>query len=197
MFETDLTLPHSYAVEESGEFPGSGSLPFPLLHFPPPRPAHDGLWVKITPATGKTWIGVFAFLFDSPTAFSRVISTHDPNRVCVVSKGAGYIVKSDEPEVWEEIVIEVLGLLSVPEHQLLIFSGYTRLAAYGSNGLAWRSPRVCWDELTILNVTHDTIEGIGYDPTNSSSSEMRFAVDVRTGRSLLPAPTSADGKPIW
>jgi hypothetical protein len=78
---------------------------------------------------------------------------------------------------------------------MLVLADFTSLAAYGSNGLAWRSPRVCWDELKILKVTHATIEGLGYDPINSSQS--RFVVDIKTGRSLLPSPVSTEGRPVW
>jgi hypothetical protein len=199
MFETDLTFPHSYLVDEPGEFPGSGSFAFPVLRFPPPkaRSGEDGFWVKITPEVGTPWIGVFAFLFDSPHTYSRVVSTPDPNRVCVISNGVGDVVKADEPEVWEEIPIEVLGLLSATEHQLLVFYSYTRLFAYGSRGPVWRSPRVCWDELRILKVTSDTIEGTGFDPTNSITNELPFVVDIRTGRSLLPPPKTTHGEPVW
>jgi len=194
MLEIDLALPHSYAVEEFGEFPGTGDFPFPVVYIPTPktRPEHSGLWLKITPATGKSWIGVFAFGYNSPPAFSRVVSTLDPNRVCVVSNGAAYIVEADEPAVWEQIPeLPVLDVRWLPEHRLLIFSDFTGLAAYGSNGLVWRSPRLCWDELKILKVTHNTIEGTG-------SYESCFAVDIETGRSLLPPPmTRTDGKAIW
>lgn len=201
MLEIDLTFPHTYAVEEYGEFPGTGDFHFPVIYIPTPtaRPEHSGLWVKITPASGESWIGVFAFRYNSPPAFSRVVSTLDPNRVCIVSSGAAYFVKADEPAVWEEIpLLPVLGVHAIPDHNLLVFSDFTSLAAYGSNGLAWRSPRLCWDELKIVEVTRKTIEGTGYDPTNSITNESRFAVDIETGRSLLPQPTTdVDGKPIW
>jgi hypothetical protein len=48
-----------------------------------------------------------------------------------------------------------------------------------------------------LKVTDETIEGTGYDPTNSNTHESRFIVDLKTGRSLLPAPLSTEGKPVW
>jgi hypothetical protein len=51
--------------------------------------------------------------------------------------------------------------------------------------------------LKITNVTSETIEGTGYDPTNSFKKEMRFAVDLKTGRSLIPPPVSTDGKAAW
>jgi hypothetical protein len=52
--------------------------------------------------------------------------------------------------------------------------------------------------LKIVRVTPNIIEGTGYDPTNSVSNESRFAVEIGTGRSLLPCPTTlTDGKPVW
>jgi len=89
----------------------------------------------------------------------------------------------------------VLEVRSIPDHKILVFGDFTRIAAYGSSGLVWRSPRVCWDELKIVAITYDTIEGTGYDPT--TLGESRFLVDLKTGRSLLPSPVSTDGKPVW
>jgi hypothetical protein len=200
MVEIDLTFAHTYEVEEIGDFPGTGRFAVPLLYFPPPRtrPEHNGLWLKVSPSGGKPWIGVFAFGYQSPPSISRVISSPDPHRVCVISKGGAYIVKVDQPEVWEEIpLIPVLDVRQIPENRLLVFSDFTRLAAYGIDGLAWRSPQVCWDGLKIDRVTRDTIEGTGYDPTFSVKPEFRFVVDLKTGRSLIPSPVSVDGKLIW
>lgn len=200
MLEIDLALAHSYEVQELGELPGTGKLGVPLIFFPPPRnrPEHQGLWLRIRVVGGKEWIGVFKSGYSSPPAFSRVMSSPDPDRVCVISSGAAYVVKADEPEVWEQIPINpVLDVRLIPDHGLLVFSDFTGLAAYGSSGLAWQTARACWDGLKILNVTRETIEGTGYDPTNSITHESRFAVDLRTGRSLLPPPSTTDGKPVW
>lgn len=105
----------------------------------------------------------------------------------MISSGAAYLVNSEQPEACEEVGIKpVRDVRSVTEHQLLVLGDFTSLAAYGKSGLVWRSPRLCWDELKILNITHDTIEGIGYDAINGDES--RFAVEIRTGRSLLSSP---------
>ena len=107
-------------------------------------------------------------------------------------------MNAEQPQAWEEIpVIPVLDVRPLLEQKLLVFSDFTGLAAYGSNGLVWRSPRVCWDDLKITKVTSETVEGTGCDPTNSFKQEMRFAVDVKTGRSLIPSPVSTDGKIVW
>jgi hypothetical protein len=126
------------------------------------------------------------------------VSSPDPSRVCVISGGAGYLVKADEPDIWEKIPIDpVLDVRLIPEHDLLVFSDFTGLVAFDSRGLAWRSPRVCGDELKIVSVTRETIEGTGFHPTNSIEPASRFVVDLKTGRSLLPSPLSTDGKLIW
>lgn len=200
MVEFDLSFPHSYEVEELGELPGTGRFDVPVIYIPPPkgRPEHSGLWLKVKANSGKAWIGVFAFGYASPPSFSRVLSSPRPRHMCVIAKGSAYIACADEPEICEQIpLIPVLDVRPLPQHKLLVFSDFIRLAAYGSNGLAWRSRRVCWDGLKITDVTGDTIEGTGYDPTNSITHELRFAVDVKTGRSLISSPVSTDGRPLW
>jgi hypothetical protein len=200
MLDIDLTFAHSYEVEAMSEIPGSGGFDVQVIYFPSPktRPEHDGLWLKFRAATGLTWIGVFKFGYQSPPAFSRVVTSPEPNRACVLSQGAAFIVNVDDPGIWEEIpLMPVLDIQSIPGDNLLILSDFTRLAAYGNSGLIWRSPRVCWDGLKILRVSRDTVEGIGYDPTNSITHESHFSVDLKTGRSLLPPTLSNDGKAVW
>jgi hypothetical protein len=170
----------------------------PVFHIPRPegRPEHDGLWLKFRAASGKTWVGVFAFGYTSPPAFSRILSSPDRDQAYVIASGKGFLVTSGAPEEWKEIpILPVLEVRSIPEHKMPVFGDFTRLVAYGSSGLVWRSPRVCWDELKIVAITLDTIEGTGHDPT--TLGESRFLVDLKTGRSLLPSPISADGRPLW
>jgi hypothetical protein len=199
MFNIDLEFPHTYEIEELAELPGTGQFNVPVFYFPRPKNGreHDGLWLKIRAANGLSWVGVLAFGYRSAASISRIISSPAPDSLCVVSRGAAYIVKVNEPDDWEESpALPVTDVRCIPDHQLLILADFTRLAAYGRDGRAWVSPRLCWDGLKILRSTSDTIEGVGYDPTNSPSRESIFAVDIRTGRSLFPAPISVDGKPV-
>ena len=200
MLEIDLSLPHSYEIEEIGDFPGTGRFRDPIIYFPRPEEGREGggLWLIVKPGNGKSWIGVFAFAYSSPPAFCRVVSPPDPDRLCVIANGAAYVVKSDEPEVWDKIPVDpVLDVRLVAEKGLIVFSDFIRLAAYRRGTVVWRSPRVCWDALKIIRITREAIEGVGYDPTNSITRELPFSVDLETGRSLLSAPSSIDGKPVW
>jgi len=200
MLDFDRTYPHSYEVEELGlgKFPGSGLFNFPVFYIPPPkgRPEHDGLWLKFRAASGKTWLGIFAFGYASPPAFSRVVSSPNRDKAYVISDGSCFLVTPDVPGEWQKVQIHpVLEVRSIPEHRIVVFGDFTHLAAYGASGLVWESPRICWDELKIATVTRDTIEGTGYDAGNLGES--RFIVDLTTGRSLLPSPASDDGRPRW
>ena len=62
-------------------------------------------------------------------------------------------------------------------------------------GLRRKSREDALQMLFQWDITHDTIEGIGYDAINGDES--RFAVEIRTGQSLLPSPASIDGLPLW
>lgn len=99
MLQTDFVFPHSYEIEGVPGVPSTGQFDVPVHYIPRPsnRREHNGLWLKVVPDTGNFWIGVFAFLFDSPHNFSRVVSTPDPNRVCVISGSAGYLVSVEKP----------------------------------------------------------------------------------------------------
>ena len=89
MLEFDSAFPHHYVVEEFGELPGTGTFKARLIYFPTPkgRPEHNGEWLRVKAKSGKTWVGVFAF---GPGSRTGVVSTPEPNTVCVISKGAGY-----------------------------------------------------------------------------------------------------------
>src|SRR6266851_4256508 len=153
MPEIDLSLPHSYEIREIGDFPGIGKFRDPIIYFPRPEEGREGggLWLKVTAASGESWVGVFAFGYASPPAFSRVVSLPDPGRLCVIANGAAYVVKSDDPEHWDKIpIVPVLDIRLFPERGLVVFSDFTRLMAYRNNALAWQSPRVCWDDLKIV-----------------------------------------------
>lgn len=192
MLDFDLSFPHSYAIEEIGDFPGDGKFPFDVHYIPDPRTRkeHEGLWLKVSSRNCEPWIGVFAFAYDSPPALTRIVSTPHPDQACIVAKGGAYLVKAADPHPSKTVpILPVLDIRPIVHKNLVIFSDFIRLAAIGENGIAWQSPRVCWDNLKILTVTENSVEGIGYDPT-SAPHEMRFAIDLNTGRSLLPLPLS-------
>jgi hypothetical protein len=105
----------------------------------------------------------------------------DPTRVCVVSRGQGYIVLASDPRRWEPVsVAPVIDVRSIPGADLVVFADYTGLVAYGEQGLRWRTKRLTWNNMKIVAVTTDRIVG-EYDDLGSDEPRT-FHVDLATGK---------------
>jgi len=202
MLAVNLEFPHSYEISEVPELPGIGKFPFPVYNFPrlksSDRGEQDGIWLMVKRAGGEPWIGVFAIGgLGHSTFFTGAVATPDPDRLCVIAHGNAYLVHAGSPDDWEQIPFHpVRDVRPLVERKLVLFSDFVGIAGYGENGLVWRSPRLCWDDLKIDKITAQTIEGTGYDPTNATEP-MRFVIDINSGQSLVPPLVSIDGTPIW
>jgi hypothetical protein len=182
MIACELSFPHNYNVHECPELPGSGPFNVPLYYFPElgTRPEHDGVWIEVCPLGGSPWLGVFAFsgLMRLP-GFSKVLSTPDPSRVCVISGGAGYVVKADDPVEWVRIpLLPITEARSVPEYGYLLVADFSNLAAWDLSGEKWRT-QFHFDGLRITKMSSEVIEGYGYDP--AEGADVPFSVNTRTG----------------
>ena len=191
--ERDFQFPHRYEIEEAPELPGSGQSATPVHYFPgsATRSEHDGVWLMIRPENSDPWIGVFA----SGYGCSKILSLPDPDFICIVASGSAYIVKANDPRNCQELpTTSLTDVRAIPEARLVIFADFVRLTAFGQNGVAWTSPRLCWDDLEIVKVTSETIEGVGYDPGGSGNCDLPFAVELATGRPIIPPPLHLNGR---
>ncbi|HUB19273.1 MAG TPA: hypothetical protein VL990_11610, partial [Acidobacteriaceae bacterium] len=111
--------------------------------------------------------------------FSKILSTPDSDRVCVISGGGGYLVKADNPAEWAKIpLLPITDARSVPEHGFLLFTNFSNLAAWDTRGEIWRT-QFRFDGLRITKMGSEVIEGYGYDP--AEAGEVPFSVNMRTG----------------
>ncbi len=182
--DSDFTFPHTYQVEDRFELPGSGESEIPTIYIPAPhnRTEHAGVWVTVKSSSGRAWTGVFAF---GIAGISRIMSSPDPDSVIVISKGAAYLVRAENPHGAEQLpIVPVMDVRVIAEHQLVVFASFSDLSAYGPEGLRWESCRLCADDLKILSVDGDTIRASGYDP-GGSTGIINFCVDTRTGEDHL------------
>lgn len=140
-----------------------------------------GLVVSVTPSQGSQWMGVFGFGFGGG-AVTALSSTPDPHKLLVVSRGAGYFVSSENPEVWTDIpqAIPITSVWPIPDHKMIVLANYTSLAAFGASGFLWKTGRVSFDGITITHINADHIEGEAWDPT--ARTPPRFLVEIRTGK---------------
>jgi len=153
--------------------------------------------VKITPNLKEPWIGMFAFGYASPEALSAILSCPDPRSVCVVSSGDGYIVRTDQPEVWEKVASHPITTARlIPKKNLIVFGDLTKLTAYGPTGYVWQTSRLSWDGLRIIDVNENQIRGTAWDSPNNKQVE--FLVSLQTGQvegeSIIETTTEDESK---
>lgn len=173
----DLTFQNNYSIEIIEELGAEGLYYYPGANI---QGGKDGIMVKVISSEGKSWIGVFAFGEISPTGISGIYSTPDPNNFCVVSKGSGYIVSSNNPKDWQQVkAIPVMDVRSIKHQKIIVFADYTELVAYGEAGVKWRTERLAYDSFKITEVTEYTLKGEFWDIRNEANQT--FEVNLTTG----------------
>jgi len=140
----------------------------------------DGILVKVISSEGKSWVGVFAFGEINTNGISGIYSMPDPNKFCIISKGAGYIVSSNNPTDWKQVkVIPVTDVRSIKHQKIIVFADYTELLAYDEFGIKWRTERLAYDGFKIIEVTESYLKGEFWNIRNEAYDI--FEIDLITG----------------
>ena len=93
----------------------------------------------------------------------------------------GYMVNTIRRAEWIEMrLYPVLQMLSMPDHELLLLSSFTRIEAYGRSGMAWTAENVVPDQLKMNTVENGKIKCTGWDP--AESRKVLLDVDLLSGR---------------
>jgi hypothetical protein len=190
----DETFPHRYAAAEH-DFDAAafaedrklvklGETSEGVLFFPPEIQQEienvSHVAVRVNPDGGQEWVGVFACGFDSNKVASGLYAHPDPNRICVVAAGYGYIVIARDPRLYERVIAQpVVAVYPAREAGLLLFTDFTNISAYGPEGIVWRTDRLTWEGLRVTSVTATTVHGFGWDMPRDK--EVEFTVDLKTG----------------
>jgi len=175
----ETTFPHAYECERLIETPNTAS---PHYYFPgaSTKGGQDGILVGVRPERGQAWLGTFAFGQVTPKGVTGVYTTPDPRRVCVVSRGEGYLVNATAPTEWEAIrATPIIDVRSILARLLIVFADYTTLFAYGQTGIVWKTKRLTWDSMEITEVTDAFIKGEFWDIRREATAN--FTVDLATG----------------
>ena len=177
-----LNFPASYEVQLDAELPPREGQ---TIYFADKGPQSQGKGMsgslmRIKSRDGSSWLAVFPKGYTHGFAVDAILSTPNPDFVCVISDGAGY---------WENSVTrECAAIRILPIRQfetmerLLLFADFTRIAAYSPEGLLWISAQLAGDRLSIIGMdpTAKLIECEGWDPASGGS--VRLKVDSRTGK---------------
>ena len=175
----DATFAHTYACERLEE---TANTVLPHYYFPgaSTQGGRDGLLVQVRPERGQPWLGTFASGRVTPKGISGIFTTPDPQRLCIVSKGEGYLVNATAPTKWERIrATPIIDVCSIRAKEIIVFANLTELVAYSSAGMKWRTKRLTWDGLRITKVTDALIEGEFWDIRTEAKG--CFVVDLATG----------------
>lgn len=176
----DLAFPHNWTAEILPQRP----LILPKRQYVYPRHAEEvergALEMLVRPASGDPFLATCALGFADPGAPSGAWTCPDPDRLCAVSGGYAYLIDTTAPERFEQVEYRpVLGVRALPEQRLLLFTGHHSLLAWGVNGIAWQTPRLSAEGVTISGIEGDVLRGVGWDLT--TDADVPFEIDLRTG----------------
>lgn len=175
----DTIFSHTYRCMQLTELPFSASRHY---YFPgaSTQAGRDGVLVEVHSEHGQPWLGTFAFGQAGQGGVSGIFTTPNSERFCIVSKGNGYLVNATKPTEWESIqAIPIIDVRQITAHKIIVFADYTALVAYGQAGIKWKTKRLTWDNLKIVEVTDDFIKGEFWDIRSETTAN--FVVDLATG----------------
>ena len=142
--------------------------------------SRGALLIDVRPTGGKNFLAICALGFEGTEPLNGVWSCPNPLELCAVAGGYAYILNTWNPKQCTHVDMRpVVEVIATPEPQLLIFVGFHTICAWGAEGMAWHTPRLTWEGLRIIGLTHATLTGMAWDMPRDA--EVEFAVDLRTG----------------
>jgi hypothetical protein len=134
------------------------------------RPPDQSALFLATCALGFAGLGV-------PTG---VWACPDPAWICVAAGGYVYLIDTGEPTRWKQVEYRpVTDIRAVAEYELLIFSSFHSLLAWGREGKAWQTDRLSWDGVCITDIRGEMLIGTGWEMR--TDRELEFEVNLKTG----------------
>lgn len=168
----------AYEVELNADLPPTSG--GKVLRFPPQRlSSATSLVVKVSPYDATPWWGIFAG--DYPRALRAVFSCPSAHHLCVVVGGQGYVVDAYNPSQWELVpAYPIVGYLVSTERRLLILHDFSRVVAYGTQGLRWKTADLGCDGMQARLASANELELRGW----CAGQEKIIRVDLESGALL-------------
>jgi hypothetical protein len=178
----DSTFAHSWQAEILSARP----LILPSRQFVYPVQVEEvergALEVMIRPVpTEPAFLATCALGFANPIVPTGIWTCPDPSCICAVAGGYAYLINTRDPAQWDQVEYRpVTAVTPVAHKQLLVFSGFHSLTAWGVPGKAWKTSRLSWDGLRITEIGEETLTGFGWDL--HTDKEVEFEVNLSTGK---------------
>lgn len=128
---------------------------------------------------GNKWVGNFHGI--DKQYFSGVVLWPKANHLCIVSGGAAYVVKMNDPDTFEELSIgPITDALYDLNTNIVVFASFTNIYGFGEKGFLWGTPRIAIDGIKIKGISNGIIFGM----SNNIDEEPPFSIDIKTGKPL-------------
>lgn len=137
--------------------------------------------IEVGLSDGSSWTVSVATDPDAPArAISGLFATPSPSRLCVIARGAAYLL--DTVSLANSQYIETGGAITsirrAFEEKLLLLCTDWAVVAIGEAGLLWRTPRLAIEGLRLDEVDSWRARGVA-DP--DSDETRNFMIDLTTG----------------
>jgi hypothetical protein len=143
--------------------------------------ARGALQLLVRPPTGGNFLATCALGFTDPTMPTGIHPCPNPDQLCAVAGGYAYIIDTLHPERSTHIPLKpVVEVRQLPAQNLLLFTGFHSLLAWGRDGEIWQTQRLSWEGIRITGIEGDTLHGTGWNLM--TDRELPFTVDLRTGQ---------------
>ena len=185
-----LGFASNYSCEIAPEFPGSGDWGCPVYRFVE-RPElverfaqlGEPFVIRIRHDDGSEWVGLLARGF---YGLRGVYSCPNPDQICVVIDGSGYLIDTRSPSDYRSLPMHpILSLERVHDTGTVLCGGFIDLLLIDGDGLLWVSGRLCLDDLHVRNIDRSTINCTG---RQIREDETWFSVSLKTGQLVSGTP---------
>jgi hypothetical protein len=138
------------------------------------------LEIMVRPPGARPFLATCALGFAGVTVPNGVWACPDPAWICAVAGGYAYLIDARDPTRWRQVEYRpVTEIRPIKDQNLLLFSSFHSLLAWGRDGKVWQTGRLSWDGLRITAVRGETLFGSGWDMR--TDQELAFEVNLKTG----------------
>lgn len=147
------------------------------LSFPAPDAFSEGLVVRFATSTRPQWVANFAPGFGQ---LNDVRVELGPQAVIVVAQGAGYCIDVDRQQLVANLAgpIEYIGYFEM--QAVMVVGNGLWFEALDRAGTRWRTRRISWDGMRLLEAKGGAIIGEAYSPVGPPEW-LPFELDLSTG----------------
>lgn len=116
----------------------------------------EGYVIRFLTGTREEWVGNFQ---RGLCCFDQALALSDGKHVLVIAGGTAYVVDPAKKSIVESFGGQIESCTPTPDASGLVLSDLTDIELVKGSGRVWRSRRLAWDGLRVLQVTRHDIFG--------------------------------------